>query len=519
MTSQQAAVMTGRVALGPSAIVHEEVLDPQFRYDLVHYLPHYIASEKVLLLEYRRLGILDAGVCRDIGAALSAVTPGDLVADPTANLSDLAFAIERQVSSVVTGKRATAWHVDRSRNDLQATAQLLAARAEIVRLVRSLLDCAAAATRLADRYSDDPMPGYTHLQPAQVITAGFYFGALAEHILTTLQLLEQLYARIDQSPLGSGAMAGQDLPWDRARMANLLGLRAPVPHALVGVAGRLWQLELAGTCSTFGVVLSRFVTDLMMWCGAEYGYFELPDELAGISSAMPQKKNYPILERIRGRTAHLTSWYVDVALAQRSTPYSNTVEVSKEAAAGQAVALSGLRGTLRLLTAVLDNLRLDRGRALGRSREEHLGAFALANDLTLRHGVPWRCAQVLTGRYISALIADGRPPGEGDASLLRRLAAEDGYDIPDAERILADVADPVALLSRKTSTGSANPVHVRALLDGQRGRVTEATKAWTQHEAAAAMAVDSVDSELGLPTGEPRPSYFNDLCPTSHGEG
>ncbi|MFD2122944.1 lyase family protein [Streptomyces cirratus] len=63
-----------------------------------------------------------------------------------------------------------------------------------------------------------PMPGYTHFQAAQVITPGFHLAAVAEHLLHTQRRLVQTYDGIDACPLGAGAMAGQELPWDRDRM-------------------------------------------------------------------------------------------------------------------------------------------------------------------------------------------------------------------------------------------------------------------------------------------------------------
>jgi argininosuccinate lyase len=69
------------------------------------------------------------------------------------------------------------------------------------------------------------------------------------------------------------------------------------------------------------LILSRFCTDLSLWGSNEYGFLDLPDTFASISSAMPHKKNFTILERIRGETAHLATLHLDFLLGQRSTPY------------------------------------------------------------------------------------------------------------------------------------------------------------------------------------------------------
>ncbi|MFH8516804.1 lyase family protein [Streptomyces gelaticus] len=151
-----------------------------------------------------------------------------------------------------------AWRVDRSRNDFQACAQLQLGRAQTVETAAELLTCASAVHDLAVRHLDDPMPGYTHLQPAQVITPAFFLVAVCDHLLHTAERLLAWYDGTESSPLGAGAMAGQQLDWDRERLAHLLGFAKSNPHALASVASRGWQLELASECATFGIGMSRF---------------------------------------------------------------------------------------------------------------------------------------------------------------------------------------------------------------------------------------------------------------------
>jgi argininosuccinate lyase len=465
-----AEALTGRISRPPSTALRELVLEPQFQYESEHLLEHYVQVEKVLLTEYQRMGVLDARQVRHIAIALGDVVRTGLSADPVANLSDIALAIERHVTGRLD---VPSWHVDRSRNDLQASVQLMFGRDQALHVIADMLSCASAAQRLAARHTDDIMPGFTHLQAAQVITPGFFVSAISAHLLHTVRRMLATYDAINLCPLGSGALAGQELAWDRDRMADLLAFAGAQPHALVGVASRGWLLEIAGECSTSAVGLSRLLTDLMTWAGSEHGLVELPDELAGISSAMPQKKNYPILERIRGRTAHLTSWYVDVATAQRNTPYSNTVEVSKESSAQLSSALGTLRSLLRLLTEVFDKavFRTEHGRL--RCTEEYLGGFSLANRLTIDQHVPWRDAQVIAGRYVVAALEAGLGADSPDGSLLGAIAVEQGYAISGPERLLRDAFDPQAELRRRRSRGSARPEEVSRLLAAQKDEYTQ----------------------------------------------
>ncbi|MFC4857368.1 hypothetical protein [Actinophytocola glycyrrhizae] len=117
-----AVPLTGRIGGVPGAALRELVLEPQFAHDVTHLLPHYVQVEKVLLAEYARMGVLDAEQVEQIATVLGSVTGDSLVADSAGNLSDVALALERHVTARCA---APSWHVDRSRNDLQACVQLI----------------------------------------------------------------------------------------------------------------------------------------------------------------------------------------------------------------------------------------------------------------------------------------------------------------------------------------------------------------------------------------------------------
>lgn len=494
--------LSGRISAAPSELLHREVLEPQFRYEAENLLPWYVAIEKVLALEYSRMKLIDEEDAKRIGSLLDGITADELQADPEANYSDIAFAMERYVEHRLTPS-VPRWHVDRSRNDLQACAQLLFGKGQVLRAAASLAEFGRSAHRLAARYLDTPMPGYTHLQPAQIITPGFYLAAVAERTIHSLERFLGVYRGVDLCPLGAGAMAGQEIPWDRERMARLLGFRAANPHALAAVASRDWVIEVTAELSLLATSLGRFCTDLMTWGSSEYGLIELPDELSGISSAMPQKKNYPVLERIRGKTAHLVSLHLDAVLGQRNTPYSNTVEVSKEAGAHVLTSFNTLRSTLSLFTTVLEHLSFREQRALALCEQEYLGGFTLANLLTLEEGVPWRRAQVVAGQFIKAAVERELPPRHADPDLLKTVASDNGFDLARPEHLLAESFDVRRSLLRKNSSGSAHPDAVRDLLDAQAVRFDELEKEWATSAERVDAALAETDRLLGVEANHP----------------
>jgi argininosuccinate lyase len=486
---------TGRITDTPHPLLHQEVLEPQFKFEVEHLLTWYVAIEKVLALEYHRMGLITVDQLRSIGAALVRETAKTLTADPTSNMSDIAFALERYVESSLPTP-VPMWHVDRSRNDLQACAQLMFARNQLAHVAELVLALGQSAHRLAAETTEVLMPGYTHAQSAQVITPGFYLAALSGEVLQATQRLLSTYDEINLSPLGAGAMAGQELPWDRARAASLLGFAGARPHALTAVASRDWVLRITGELSQFGVVLSRFLTDLITWAGSEYGFIDLPDEWAGISSAMPQKKNFPILERIRGRTGHLAAYHVDALLGQRNTAYSNSVEVSKETGIHLLTAFQTAHSAVALTTAVLNNMTFRVERMTAACEREFLGGFTLANLLTLNEGVPWRTAQVIAGTYILAAIEKELPPLELRPDLLCRAAQAHGFELRGPREALAVAFDLHRGVRRKCSAGSTSPLEVRRLLDGQAVLYAEAAASWEIRQRRVLDALAETDGLL-----------------------
>lgn len=485
--------LTGRIGSPPDRLLREEILEPHFRMEAERLLPWYVLAEKVLTLEYLRMGVLDHAQAARLGAALSKVDAAGL--DPGAAMTDMVFAIESRVLALLEEAPPPGWHVDRSRNDLQACAQLLYGKERLLELAALVAGCVRAGHTTAARHLDDLMPGYTHLQPAQVTTPAHYLTALTTHLLRTLSRLRDAYAGLDLSPLGAGAMTGLELPWDRPRMARLLGFAAAQPHTLVAVASRSWVLEVCAELSTAGVTLSRFVTDLMTWSGGGHGFVDLPDELAGISSAMPQKRNFPLLERVRGRAAHLSGHYLDAVLCQRATPYGNSVEVAKEGGVALTALLDGAASLFRLLRLVLERLRFRTEVMRAACEREYLGGFTLANLLTLRTGVPAREAQVIAGRYIAAAVAAGRPPFDADPQGLAALAAPYGVSVAEAEGLLRDSGNLRRMLGR--GPGSPEPEAVASLLDEQRAELAGLERDWERLRATHRAAPAEVDRRLG----------------------
>ncbi|MCM1299898.1 MAG: argininosuccinate lyase, partial [[Eubacterium] siraeum] len=254
----------------------------------------------------------------------------------TVQLDMTAEDIHMFIESVLTerleevGKRL---HTARSRNDQVALDIRLYLRDEIDAIKKLLEELAEALCNIAEKYTDTIMPGYTHLQRAQPITFGHHLMAYAQMFLRDLGRLDDTKKRLNQCPLGSGALAGTTYPIDRDFTAKQLGFDCAMVNSLDGVSDRDFCIELSSAISIIMMHLSRFSEEIIMWCSWEFKFIELDDAFATGSSIMPQKKNPDISELVRGKCGRVIGDNMTLLSMMKGLPlaYNKDMQEDKEA--------------------------------------------------------------------------------------------------------------------------------------------------------------------------------------------
>ena len=182
-------------------------------------------------------------------------------------------------------------HTGRSRNDQVALDMKLYTRHEIVEINSLLKELLESILHIMEENIETYMPGFTHLQKAQPITLAHHMGAYFEMFKRDRQRLDDIYARMNYCPLGSGALAGTTYPLDRDYTAQLLDFSGPTLNSMDAVADRDYVIELLSALSTIMMHLSRFSEEIIIWNCNEYHFVEIDDAYSTGSSIMPQKKN------------------------------------------------------------------------------------------------------------------------------------------------------------------------------------------------------------------------------------
>lgn len=301
-----------------------------------------------------------------------------------------------------TGKRL---HTARSRNDQVAVDFRLYVKEEIPHIITMLVNLEKALVRQAEANLDAIMPGYTHLQRAQPITFAHAMMAYANMFRRDITRLEDCMERMDESPLGSGALATSTHPVDRFRTAELLGFQKPMDNSLDGVSDRDFALEFLSDCSILMMHLSRFSEELILWCSWEFKFIELDDAYATGSSIMPQKKNPDVAELVRGKTGRVYGSLITLLTAMKGLPlaYNKDMQEDKEAIFD---AVDNVKLCLETFTPMLETMRVLKDNMRAAAAKGFINATDCA-DYLVKKGMPFRDAYKISGTLVAECISRG----------------------------------------------------------------------------------------------------------------
>ena len=340
-------------------------------------------------------------------------------------LEDVHMNIEAELINRL-GDLGRKLHTARSRNDQVATDEKLFLKKKLREILSLLKRLRVTLVNLAERTVDFVMPAYTHLQRAQPIRVAHYFLAYREIFLKDAERISDLYRRVDELPLGSGAVAGVDFPLDRFFTARELNFNRLTRNSIYATAERDFIAETLFVFALIGQHLSRLAEDLIIWNTEEFGFVDLPDKLCTGSSIMPQKKNPDVLELIRGKTGRLYGNLVAILTTLKALPmaYNRDLQEDKEPLFDS---LDTLASSLEGMVRVLEGLSIREHRL-----RESSGNFLLITDLAnylVEKGVPFRTAHHIAGSIVAYLLEKGKPLEEITLAELKQFSEHFEEDV------------------------------------------------------------------------------------------
>lgn len=327
-------------------------------------------------------------------------------------------------------------HTGRSRNDQVAVDMRLFAKdkcREIINYVEKL------KSTLKEVAYNNPiiMPGYTHLQRAQVVTFKHHLMAYYNMLDRDSKRLNNALEILDESPLGCGALAGTTHNINRNITCEKLGFKKPMDNFMDGVSDRDYLLELMSDFSIIMMHLSRLSEELILWSSQEFKFIELDDLYSTGSSIMPQKKNPDGAELIRGKTGRVYGNLISLLTVMKGLPlaYNKDMQEDKE---GFFDSVNTLSMCLQIMEQMIATLKIREDNMKKAVKGGFLNATEVA-DYLVNKNVAFRDAHGIVGQIV--IYCEDNEKAIEDLSLeeLKRFSEvfdEDIYDFIDYENIL-----------------------------------------------------------------------------------
>ncbi|MEO1168673.1 MAG: argininosuccinate lyase [Pseudomonadota bacterium] len=442
----------GRFAEGPASVMRE--INASIPFDKRLWRQD-IAASRAHVAMLGAQGIVDAGDVKAIDEGLQRIAaeyeadgvPEDL------DLEDIHMHVENRLAEII-GPAAGRLHTARSRNDQVATDFRLWVRDAIEAVDAGLAAFQSAVVERAEQHADTLMPGFTHLQSAQPVTLGHHLMAYYEMARRDRSRFADARARLNESPLGSAALAGTGFAIDRDATADALDFDRPTANSLDAVSDRDFALEYLMAATQCSLHLSRLAEEFVIWASQPFGFVTLPDAYSTGSSIMPQKRNPDAAELVRGHAGRIAGCMTALVMTMKGLPlaYAKDTQDDKppvfEAHDLLALSLAAMTGMVETTTFVPERMR-----ALAEAG--HATATDLADWLVREADIPFREAHHIVGSAVKLADERGVSLAELPLAALQAIDGRIGESVYDVLTIDASVAS-------RSSHGGTAPDQVRA---------------------------------------------------------
>ena len=401
-------------------------------------------------------GILTADEAEAITSTLAAIKEDieDGKIEFTIENEDIHMNIEAVLTERIgdTGKKL---HTARSRNDQVAVDFRLYMRQEIDLIIALIEKLKEALYKIAEGNQETIMPGYTHLQRAQPVTLAHYMLAYYQMFSRDASRLADCRKRLNQLPLGSGALAGTTYNTDRDFLAKELDFDSICPNSIDAVSDRDFALEFLSDASILMMHLSRFCEELIIWNSTEFGFIDMDDAFSTGSSIMPQKKNPDMAELIRGKTGRVYGDMITLFTLMKSLPlaYNKDMQEDKPPVFD---AVDTLKASIGIFTEMISTITFNKDTMRAAVKNGFMNATDAA-DYLVRKGIPFRDCHEIIGRIVLHCVINNTAIEDIPLETLREFS--DKFDEDIYENITAE-----ACVNAKKSKGSTSFASVREQL-------------------------------------------------------
>lgn len=396
---------TGRLSCGPDPILFKLLYEQQAERDQIETLPYLLQIDAAHVLMLAAAGLLGKrtaakllAVNRDLSNHVSDGQPPIPLPKPHRGFY---LAYEREYIRRLGKQTGGAAHVARSRNDINATLTRLRLRDQLIGVLSGWCRLSNAIATSGYAHANTYMCGFTHLQAAQPSTLGHYFTGILAELTRSAEALDRAFDLTNQCPMGACAGFGTSFPICRSEVARQLGFYGIVENAADAVASRDYLVHVLSVMAMLGITLSRMATDLQAWSSSAYGLLAWGDNLVSTSSIMPQKRNAFVLENIRGQAIRPVGSLVNTLMGMKNVCFSNSVEISTEAASHVWLAVDSICQSMQLTGILIERLKVDTRRMIEFLSSTQAYMTAVADWLVSQYGLSFRVSHDAVSQLVA----------------------------------------------------------------------------------------------------------------------
>tara|TARA_B100000029_G_scaffold128913_1_gene122480 strand:- start:3530 stop:4927 length:1398 start_codon:yes stop_codon:yes gene_type:complete len=312
---------------------------------------------------------------------------------------DIHMNIEMELHNII-GNTAGKLHTARSRNDQVVTdfklwiiEAIKKINIEIKNLQKILIEKASLNIKTI-------MPGFTHLQSAQIVSFAHYLMAYYEMLKRDKNRFTESLNRINECPLGSAALAGTSFNIDRNLTSKILGFKKPTRNSMDSVSDRDFALEFLSNVTICGSHLSRLGEDIVIWSSDHFNFVNLSDDFSTGSSIMPQKKNPDSAELIRGKMGRFSANFLNLITTLKALPltYSKDLQEDKEPVFDS---FDNLNLIIQVTSGIIKNMKINKKEMFNACKKGNLMATDLADWIVMNYNISFREAYKIIAKIVN----------------------------------------------------------------------------------------------------------------------
>lgn len=465
--------MRERITAPVSKFFNEEIIMPETVKDFETNIKEALSTQKAYAIMLTESSIIDMKSGKIILEGLEYVEKTLNKDNLKGELEDLFYNIETTMLDKTGLKIGGRLHTGRSRNDIGSTLNRLELRRALLVVSRYLIELQKTLLEKAEADKDVIITGYTHTQPAQPITMGYYYAAVLEALERDFTRLQAAYVNTNMCPYGAAAFAGASFPLDRQILADLLGFDEVLENALDCIASKDFLLEVEMVFVNLAVTLSRVAQDMYMWSTEEFGLLDIGGEVAVCSSIMPQKKNPAGLEYVKSKAAHPIGALMGCIASLKNTPFSNNIDIH-EALWFFEESFNETRKIIGMLTECLRYSHINKDVAYKKAVNNYSTVTGLADTLVKECGLSFREAHNIVGSIVLEAMESDQGIFDINNTLLAKVSNEYlGREIQLSDDEIQKALEPRNNIESKQTFGGPQSGSVDKMLSRSTGKLND----------------------------------------------